>query len=128
MQFPKWLWPTGKHGETVPGDGFGQSLLDDARFVWRFRACRRRAVEWRKPDDATRAFYDGHALIGRFGDGTLAVAEVDGRTWIVRERDWHGWPDPPRFVFFALEPDGRVWCARDFHVWPQAWARPGDDH
>lgn len=96
--------------------------------MWRFRACRLGAADWCKPDDAERKRYDTHPLFNRFGDATTALAGVDGRTWIVRERDWHGWPDPPRYVFFALDPGGSIWCARDFHVWPQAWARPSEKH
>jgi hypothetical protein len=124
MRFSNWLWPTGKHGTPVDQDGFGQSLLDDFRYAVRFRAAKRRAVAWRTPDDAECAHFAAHPLVGRFGDGTIAVATVDGRTWIVRERDWYGWPDPPQFVFFALEPGGSVWSARDFHEWPKAWTRP----
>ena len=126
MRVPNWLWPSRKPVETVPPDGFGQSLLDDARFVWRFRGCRQRSVAWRRPDDVERGHYDSHALFGRFGDGTFALANAEDRSWIVRERDWHGWPDPPQFVFFAVQPDGTIWCARDFHRWPQEWAQPAD--
>ena len=127
MRVPNWLWPARKLSEALPQDGFGQSLFDDARFMWRFRGCRLRAASWCAPSDGERMHYDVHPLFGRFGDATTALAIVDGRTWIIRERDWHGWPDPPRFVFFALKPEGSIWCARDFHVWPQAWVRPGDE-
>lgn len=116
MRIPQWLWP-----QPTGNDGFGQSHFEDLRFLWRFRGCRKRAALWRAPDDAERRHYDAHALFGRFGNHTLARAEVDGRRWIVRERDWHGWPDPPRFVFFAIEAGDRIWCGADFHHWPQAW-------
>ena len=105
-------------------DGFGQSLIDDAKFVLRFRACRSRDVVWRTPTDSEQAHWAGHPIAGRFGDDTLAVCEIDGRSWVVRERLFHGWPDPPRFAFFALEDDGRVWCARDFTQWPPRWTGP----
>jgi hypothetical protein len=104
----------------IPSDGFGQSLADDVRFALRFRKCRRRDVVWRVPTwDEGRAF-DIDPIIGRFGDITIAVAEVDGRRWLVRERDWHGWPDPPRYVFFALDGSG-IWAGADFDGWPKPW-------
>ena len=106
-------------------DGFGQGLFADLKFWWRFRRCRRWPVDWSAPDDVQRRHWDNHPLCSRFGDATLAVAEVDGRMWLIRERDWHGWPDPPRFVFFALAPDGTIWCACDFGMWPEGWRRPG---
>ncbi|WP_420137845.1 hypothetical protein [Sphingomonas sp.] len=104
-------------------DGFGQSIVDDLRYLRRFRQCRRRAVLWRTPTAADEKTIEVHPVLGRFGDATIAVAEVDGRHWIVRERDWHGWPDPPRYVFFANEQDG-IWAAADFDGWPQAWQQP----
>ena len=104
-------------------DGFGQSLLDDVRFGARLRAAARVAIPWRPPTDAERAAIDAHPIIERFGDWTIAVADHDGRQWIVRERIWHGWPDPPEFAAFALDGDA-IWCAADFHLWPRAWTRP----
>jgi hypothetical protein len=106
----------------APGsaDGFGQSLVDDLRFYRRFRQCRQREVDWRPPTDAERRHIDEHPILGRFGDMTQLVADVGARRWIVRDRDWHGWPDPPEFVFFALEGEA-IWAARDFDGWPSAW-------
>jgi hypothetical protein len=53
------------------------------------------------------------------------MARLDGRQWIVRERDWSGWPDPPRYVLFVLEGE-TVWMARDFDRWPSLWPKPWD--
>jgi hypothetical protein len=108
----------------IDPDGFGQSLADDLRFLHRFRRCRRRAVTWRTPTADERAAIDGDPVIGRFGDDTVALAQVDGRRWIVRDRVWHGWPDPPQFAFFAVEPDGAIWAGADFDRWPAVWRRP----
>lgn len=102
------------------GDGFGQSFADDLRFLTRSRACRKRQVTWREPTAKERARWDAHPIVGRFGDVTLAVAQVDDRDWIVRENDWWGWPDPDRYPFFVME-GGRVWAATDFNTWPCAW-------
>ncbi|MBN8913793.1 MAG: hypothetical protein J0H65_17390 [Rhizobiales bacterium] len=109
----------------VPQDGFGQSLLDDLRFLHRFRRCRTAPVAWRRPSRGEDAQYESHAVLGRFGDFTEAIATVDRRTWVVRERIFNGWPDPPRFAFFALEPDGAIWAAADFHQWPPGWSIDG---
>jgi len=111
----------------VDPDGFGQSAIDDLRFTLRFRRCRRIAAAWREPTAAEARAIEADALLGRFGDVTLAVADIDGRRWTVRERDWYGWPDPPRFAFFAVEGDGTVWAGADFDHWPRAWgsAPPG---
>lgn len=101
-------------------EGFGQSLADDLRFIWRFRRCRRQAVDWRLPGDEERRILDGDPVLGRFGDMTQLVADVGAQRWIVRDRDWFGWPDPPEYVFFALE-GTTIYVARDFNGWPPAW-------
>lgn len=108
-------------------EGFGQSLADDCCFLWRFRGCRRAAAVWRLPSDDERRAIDAHAILGRFGDHTDVLADVGGRRWIARERDWFGRPDPPRWAFFALNTDGQIWAAADFNFWPGTWSRPKDE-
>lgn len=107
-------------------EGFGQSALDDLRFFFRFRQCRRLAVTWRKPshDEAQTLLAD--PFLGRFADEVCGLAAVAGRSWIVLERDWHGWPDPPQYAFFAIA-SGKIWVAADFHNWPRSWTLPHVD-
>lgn len=102
-------------------DGFGQSLWDQQRFFWRNFHDRRMTITWRKPTQMERTLYDGHAIISRFGDETHAIADIDGRVGVIRERDFHGWPDPPRWVVFVLEADGRIWTAADYNQLPRRW-------
>ena len=111
------LWP----GETIPRDGYGQSMLDDIRSLARFQRASSRAMVWRAPNLEECRRYEAHPIIGRFGDFTYGIAEDDGRTWVARERAWYGWPDPLRYAVFALEPDGTIWCGRDVNTWPKAW-------
>ncbi len=117
-------WMRERRRRDICEDGFGQSLADDARFLLRFRAMKRRAIGWREPGKAEASEIEAHSILSQFGDATIAVAEVDGRRCIIRERLWHGWPDPPEFVFFALSSDGSIWSARDFNFWPASWTRP----
>ena len=110
-------------GTKAEPDGFGESLWDDARYLMRFRSCRQMRVAWRKPTWAHAKEDDNHPLLGRFGDDSFAEAIVDSRRWLVRERDWYGWPDSPRYAFFAMKGDD-VWCAADFNHWPGLWQAP----
>ncbi|WP_294325240.1 hypothetical protein [uncultured Sphingomonas sp.] len=121
MRISRWLLR--RPPPSIEPDGFGQSLLDDLRFWRRFRRARRRPILWRMPTDAERAVIDAHPILGRFGDDTIGIAEVDGERWIVRDRVWHGWPDPPRHVFFATVGD-TIRAATDFDRWPPRWTRP----
>ena len=106
-------------------DGFGQSFFDDLRFRHHFRRACRRVVRWRVPTAGEVAAIEGHPILGRFGDHVLLVAEVDDERWIVRDRDWFGWPDPPEYVFFALAGD-TIRAAADFDGWPPRWTLPDD--
>ncbi|SDV50615.1 hypothetical protein [Chitinasiproducens palmae] len=105
--------------------GVGQTLFEDIRFLHRFRRYRMSAVVWRRPSEDERREIDSHPQFGRFGDDTIAVADRDGRRLIVRERFWHGWPDPPRFVFFAVAGE-IIWSAADFDGWPARWSALDD--
>lgn len=104
-------------------DGLGQGFITDVRWLLRLRRARRRPVEWRAPTEVEARWWNEHGLYGRFGDTCRALALVDGRRWAIRDRDWFGWPDPPEFIWFALEHDDGVWAAADFNVWPRCWGR-----
>ncbi len=108
---------------TPETDGFGQTLLDDLRFAVRFWRAAGMPVTWRRPTPAEAARIEADPVMSRFGDTTVAVATVNGQNWVIGERDWWGWPDPPRYVFFALR-STVIEIARDLHVIPRAWIMP----
>ena len=108
------------------GDGMGQGLLTDLRWVARFRRCGRVSVVWARPTPDEARWWEAHPVLGRFADECCAVAVIEGRRAAVMERIWFGWPDPPEFIWFVLAADGGVWAARDFDRWPAAWVRPGE--
>ncbi|CAE6858372.1 hypothetical protein R75465_07527 [Paraburkholderia aspalathi] len=103
-----------------PMAGFGQSFWEDLRFLLRFWRRRRRVISWRVPSDVERQEADVHPIVERFGDQTQLVADVGKERWLVRDRDWWGWPDPHRYVFFVLK-DDRIVVAADFTAWPVSW-------
>lgn len=104
-------------------DGLGQNLWEDLVWMWRFRRARGQTIPWRRPTPDEDAWIEAHPELRRFGDFTVAVADFQSRFWLVRERVWSGWPDPPAYAAFALEGEV-VWMGRDFEFWPKAWARP----
>ncbi len=103
--------------------GIGQSLFDDLRFRKRFRDRRRTAAIWRDPIPAERAAIAAHPILQRFAIWVFAVTEVDGEHWVACERDWFGYPDPPRYAFFALSGE-TIRVAVDFWDWPNGWTLP----
>ncbi len=107
-------------------DGLGQSMATDALWIWRFRQCRKRRLIWQAPTEKDNRTWADDESLQRFGDSLIAVADVGNRRWMIVERDWHGWPDPPEWAFFAIENNNAVWAAADFDIWPDAWTRPND--
>lgn len=105
------------------GDGIGQSLLKDIVWQWRFWRSRRADIPWQRPTAQDERRFAAFPALGRFGDFTIAAADFELKHWVVRERAWSGWPDPPTFVVFALK-DETVWMARDFEDWPPGWRKP----
>ena len=116
-------WLIGLRGPDEPVDGFGQSFIDDLRFLARLRRYRRLAVRWEAPSWQEERDWDDHPIVGRFGDMTIATALIAGRRCVLRDRDWFGWPDPPRYAVFIL--DGQdIWAAGDMNVLPPCWTVP----
>jgi hypothetical protein len=79
------------------------------------------SANWRLPTLDKAQLIDAAPLVDRFGDMTIFLIKSEGRRSIVHEPDWHEWPDPPRFVFFAVSQENIIWAARDFNVWPHSW-------
>lgn len=88
---------------------------------WKLRG---RQVEWRETRAADLPAHAAHAFKEQLGVEPEVSVEADGLLWVAGERDWHGWPDPPRFVIVGFDPAGKVQAADDLHAWPGKWAAP----
>jgi hypothetical protein len=56
--------------------------------------------------------------------GAASPAEADGETWIIMERLFSGFPDPPAYAVFFLSAEGRVIAATDMELLPGRWRAP----
>lgn len=98
--------------------GFGRRKRIAARFR---RLCRPAMTRW-SCDPRFEPHVDAVVMAARPGRGPF-----DGELWLIGDRIWSGWPDPPEFAFWALGRDGAVRCAWDYDGWPAAWRRPEQD-
>lgn len=102
-------------------------LIRDARWRIGFRRRRRLEAALRKPSPEERKRWDADPRFEPHTDGIEWLGERGGETgretWLIGERLWHGWPDPPQWAFWALDETGAVVCAADFDDWPSAWRR-----
>lgn len=83
-----------------------------------------RTVVWRQPTDVEQKSFEGHRTLKIYAEFLVAAADVSDESWILMERVWHGWPDPPRWIFIAFDPQGREICAGDFDHIPANWTMP----
>ncbi len=105
----------------LPHDGLGQNLLIEMQWIYRYGAMRKRNIVWRRATIEEQKRHETHNILGRFGDMTYAVASDGAYDLVVRERLWHGFPDPPQYAIFAFLPNGSIWLACDFDWWPRLW-------
>lgn len=103
--------------------GLGQGILRDLIWRRRFRRSCRRDIPWRTPLSGDIAWDAAQHRIAGFGDFLVAIADFEGKRWLVRERIYAGWPDPPTHVIFVFNDRG-IWMARDFEFWPERWREP----
>jgi hypothetical protein len=87
---------------------------------WKLRG---KDVQWREVRVADLPAHAAHAFKELGVDPEVSV-ETDGLLWVAGERDWHGWPDPPRFVIVGFDAAGMIKAADDLDAWPQRWTAP----
>jgi hypothetical protein len=83
---------------------------------------RTREVKWGEARDLPA--HAVSAFKNKLGVVPEVSAETDGLLWVAGGRDWHGFPDPPRFVIVGFDADGKVRAADDLNAWPRLWSAP----
>ena len=82
------------------------------------------ATTWRLPTEAEQEAFSEHRRLSKVADALIAAADVNGESWILCERDWSGFPDPPPFAFFAYRSDGATICEADLESPSPSWILP----
>lgn len=83
-----------------------------------------RTVVWRIPTEVEQKSFEWHRTLKTYAEFLVAAADVGDESWILMERVWHGWPDPPRWIFIAFDPQGQHICGGDFDHIPANWTMP----
>ena len=105
-------------------DVFGRSLVAVTRHEMRARRQTGRAMVWRVPAGDTTPAFVRDAFDKLLGVYACVSADADRLLWFAAERDWWGWPDPPRYVVLGFDAVGKIRAAVDLDVWPAAWNDP----
>jgi hypothetical protein len=82
------------------------------------------AADWRLPTATEQAAFKGHRRLSVIADFLIAAADVADESWILLERVWAGFPDPPAFAFFAYRADGSTICEADLDEPSRLWRLP----
>lgn len=81
-------------------------------------------TDWRLPTATEQAAFAAHRRLSKVADSLIAVADVGGESWILMDRIWAGFPDPPAYAFFAYCADGSTICEADLDDLPRTWRLP----
>ncbi len=105
-------------------DPFGRSMLTALAHERAGRAARGRQLIWTSAtvENCPPAMWE--QLNSAIELGPECIAVEGELTWLAAERDWFGWPDPPRYVVVAFDAGGELVAAADFNKWPARWNRP----
>ena len=81
-------------------------------------------THWRLPTQVELDAFATHRRLSDLADFLIAVADVGEEAWLLMERVCAGFPDPPRFCFFAYRSDGRTVCEADLDRPSPLWSLP----
>ena len=82
------------------------------------------AVVWRLPTRIEQEAFAAHRRLSRLADFIIAVADAGDESWILLERVWAGFPDPPAFAFLAYRSTGETICEADLDQPSPSWRLP----
>jgi len=83
-----------------------------------------RAAAWRQANPDEHSWLKSQTELEQFGDFLFLTSNIEDELWLLIERTWHGFPDPPQYAFFAFGLDHRLIVAKDLDDLPTAWAMP----
>ena|GEM_PF-6795005 len=81
-------------------------------------------ADWRRPSAAEADAFAKHRVLPELADVLIAAADPGDESWILLERDWFGFPDPPRFEFIVYRADGATLCQASLDRLPPSWRMP----
>ena len=130
MRLWRWFWGADEALEfralRARGAAFGvalpRTMMETITDLFRIAARKRRAVWWRHPDPEERARFG--PVVELFADALDAIATPADETWLIGERVWCGFPDPPCYLVVFLDAEGRVIAAADLDRLPRGWTMP----
>ena len=100
------------------------SLLRGVRYWGGFRMRAKRATAWQQASPAELEWLKGQPVLERLGDFLFLAPTVEDELWLLVERTWNGFPDPPKFAFLAYDLGDELILAKDFYHLPARWTLP----
>ncbi|MEO9969298.1 MAG: hypothetical protein ABJG15_05635 [Hyphomonadaceae bacterium] len=90
----------------------------------RFRSRAKRKTKWRNATPEEHAWLKAQPDLDPLGDFLCLAPKIDDELWLLIERVWNGFPDPPKFAFVAYDKDLNLIVAKDFQHCPSRWSLP----
>jgi len=81
-------------------------------------------VVWRKAVPEEYDWLKAQPKIEELGDFLYLAPAIEGELWLLIERTYHGFPDPPAYAFLAFDKQGKLLAGGDFNHVPEGWDVP----
>ena len=92
---------------------------------WRgFRVRAKRATVWRQASPEEHAWLKTQPELETLGDFLWLAPDIEDELWLLIERVWNGFPDPPKYAFLAFDLGGALMIAKDFDHLSTGWTLP----
>ena len=92
---------------------------------WReFHVRAKRVAAWRQANPEEHAWLKTQPELEALGDFLFLAPGIEDELWLLIERIWNGFPDPPEYAFLAYDLGGGLIIAKDFDYLPRAWTLP----
>ena len=103
---------------------WNDTLLGGMKRELAMRKCKRRKTVWRKATPEDYKWFQAQPQIEELGDFLFLATDTEDELWLLIERFWNGWPDPPLYAFLVFDLEGNLIAGGDFHRLPSAWTLP----
>ena len=100
------------------------SLTRKLKLEKAFRERTARAAAWRGASPAEYGWLKTQPELEQFGEFLFLASDIEDELWLLIERTWHGFPDPPQYAFFAFGADDKLIVGMDLDDLPEAWVMP----
>ena len=99
-------------------------LLSGVKHAFALQKRKRRRTVWQRATPEEYQWLKTQPQIEELGDFLFLAPAIEDELWLLVERTWHGFPDPPLYAFLAFDLEGKLIAGGDLDHLPRTWTLP----